>query len=229
MKGQKSFLSRISDSIVQMPVWELTDQLRIADYAKITSRRPETYEDLRKTVETISAMAKIAEILLKEAALSHKQTMQPVEDELQFLYVEHEILSSAISKLRLAALARDANKESVRNELDRERKLLDGKEREIKIYPHKGTLIEELSKLPITNTLAGRTTLLSGMEADSLQRDENIKRHDLDVIISQLARLGRDQNGAILLVKLIDNALPFAEGFETHETLTSLKSEFDSL
>jgi hypothetical protein len=230
VKGQESFLSQIYDFIVQMPVWELTDHLGVTDYAKVTGRdRPETHEELRKTVEAISATAKIAEILLKEAELSHKQTIQPVEDELEILYVEHEILSSGISKLRLAAIAPGAGKESVRIELNEKQKLLDGKEREIRIYPHKNTLIEELSKLSITNSLAGRTTLLSGMQADSLERDENIKRHDLDVIISQLARLGRDETGDILLVKLIDNALPYAEGFEIHEKLRSLRSEFESL
>ena len=77
--------------------------------------------------------------------------------------------------------------------------------------------------------MAGRSTLLDGMRADNLQRDEGMQRHDLDLIITQLARLGHDQHGDVLLVKLIDNALPYAEGFAVHEKLTSLRNEFTLL
>jgi hypothetical protein len=226
VEGQHAFQSRIIDPVVQMPVWQITDRLGITDYAKVVGMNPATHEELRRSVEVLSSMAKVAEILLAEAELSNKQTIRPAEDELEVLHVEHDLLSSNISRLRREALAPGVDKESVRIQLSQETELLNEKEREIGVYPHKNTLIKELLRLPITSNLAGRTTLLYGMPAGSLQRDESIPQHDLDLIITQLARLGRDEHGNVLLIELINNALPYAEGFETHSTLISLKSEF---
>ena len=228
--GQDGFLSQIYDYLVQLPVWQITDRLGMTEYAKVIGRdKSETHEELRKTVEGLTYTAKIAEILLREAELSSKQTIRPAEDELEILYVEHDLLTSDIGRLRREVIAPGVDRESVQIKLDERTTLLSEKEREIRVYPHKNTLIEELSRLPITNSLAGRTALLSGMRADSLQRDEGIKRHDLDLIITQLARLGRDEDGNVLLVKLMNNAIPYAEGFEAKPTLISLQGEFESL
>jgi len=231
VKGQAEFLSRIYDSVVQMPVWEITDRLGMTEYAKVVGmdKRSATHEELRTTVELLSDMAKIAEILLSEAELSNKQTIRPAEDELAILSVEHDLLSSDISRLRREALAPGADKESVQIKIREKEALRNEKEREIGIYPHKNTLIDELLRLPITLSPAGRTALLSGLRTENLQRDEGMQRHDLDLIITQLARLGRDEQGNVLLVELINNALPYAEGFETHPRLRSLKNEFTLL
>ena len=121
------------------------------------------------------------------------------------------------------------NRESARIKLKEKRALLKEKDREIEVYPLKDTLIGELLRLSITNDLAGRTTLLGGMRADNLQRDGSRQRHDLDLMITQLARLGRDERGNDLLVRLIDNALPYAEGSEVHTNLTNLREEFTEL
>jgi hypothetical protein len=231
VKGQNAFLSRIYDNVIQMPVWEITDRLGITEYAKVVGmdKRSATHEELRATVEVLSDMAKIAKILLDEAELSNKQTIQPAEDELEILYIEHDLLSSDIGRLRREALAPGADKESVQIKINEKEILLGEKEREIGVYPHKDALIEELLRLPITNNLAGRTALLGGVRAENLQRDENMQRHDLDLIVTQLARLGRDEHGNVLLVTLIDNALPYAEGFEPHANLTNLKGGFTAL
>lgn len=229
VKGQNKFISQILNFVVQMPVWQITDRIEMTDYAKVVGRdKPETLEELRETVDGFASTAKMAEILLSEAELSHKQTITVPEGELEILYVEHKILSSGIASLRLEAITPGAEKEAVQIELSEKEALLNGLEREIGIYPHKATLIKELSRLPITATLGGRTSLLDGMRADSLRRDEGMQRHDLDLIVTQLARLGRDEHGDILLVKLMENALGYASGYEAHANLTNLMNEFTS-
>ena len=230
-EGQNTFHSQIYDAVVQMPVWEVTDQLGITEYAQVVGmdKRSETHEELRATVNTLSAVAEIAGILLSESDLSDKQTIRPAEDELEILVVERGLLSSAIDRLLRDATAPGPDRESARIKLKEKKALLKEKDREIEVYPNKDILIGELLRLAITNDLAGRTTLLGGMRADNLQRDGSRQRHDLDLIITQLARLGRDEHGNVLLVRLIDNALPYAEGSEVHTNLTDLRDEFTAL
>ena len=154
---------------------------------------------------------------------------KPAEDELEILVVERGLLSSAIDRLLRDATAPGPDRESARFKLKEKKALLKEKDREIEVYLNKDILIGELLRLSITNDLAGRTTLLGGMRADNLQRDGSRQRHDLDLIITQLARLGRDEHGNVLLVRLIDNALPYAEGSEVHTNLTDLRGEFSAL
>jgi len=231
VEGQNAFHSQIYDAVVQMPVWEVTDELGITEYAQVVGmdKKSETHEELRATVETLSAVAKVAGILLSEADLSDKQTILPAEDELEILVVERGLLSSAIDRLLRDAATPGPDRESARIKLKERKALLKEKDREIEVYPNKETLIGELLRLSITDDLAGRTTLLGGIRADSLQRDGGIQRHDLDLIITQLARLGRDEHGNVLLVRLIDNALPYAKGSEVHTNLTNLRDEFTTL
>jgi hypothetical protein len=93
----------------------------------------------------------------------------------------------------------------------------------------KRELIDELFKLPVTSTAGGRTSLLDGIPgADALSRDMNNARVDLDRIITQMARLGRMVNGELPLVRLIDNALPHARGFEGEETLEEFQNQLRS-
>lgn len=166
---------------------------------------------------------------MSEAELSGKQTILPAKSELEILVVERELLSSAIGKLLRDATVPGPDRESARIKLKERKVLLKEKDREIEVYSNKNALIGELLRLSITDDLAGRTTLLDGMRADNLQRDGGRQRHDLDLIITQLARLGRDEHGNVLLVRLIDNALPYAEGYEVHANLANLRGEFTAL
>ena len=231
VEGQNTFHSQIYDWVVQIPVWEVTDGLEMKDYAKVVGmdERPATHEELRAAVETLSTRAEIAGILLSEAELSGKQTILPAKSELEILVVERELLSSAIGKLLRDATVPGPDRESARIKLKERKVLLKEKDREIEVYSNKNALIGELLRLSITDDLAGRTTLLDGMRADNLQRDGGRQRHDLDLIITQLARLGRDEHGNVLLVRLIDNALPYAEGYEVHANLANLRGEFTAL
>jgi CheY-like chemotaxis protein len=88
----------------------------------------------------------------------------------------------------------------------------------------KGRLIDELSKLSISETPNGRTSLLDGIPgSNTLSRDMNIARLDLEQIITQLAKRGRMANGELSLVKLIDNAIPYAKEFEGEDKLEAIK------
>jgi CheY-like chemotaxis protein len=88
----------------------------------------------------------------------------------------------------------------------------------------KGGLIDELSKLSISDTPHGRTSLLDGIPgSNTLSRDMNIARLDLEQIITQLAKRGRMTNGELSLVKLIDNAIPYAKEFEIEGKLKAIK------
>ena len=90
----------------------------------------------------------------------------------------------------------------------------------------KAELIDELSKLAVTESYSGRTSLLDGIPgADTLNRDANIKRLDLNLIVTQLAKLGRLANGQMPVAKLIDNALPYASGFEGEGKLRAIQRQ----
>jgi hypothetical protein len=97
------------------------------------------------------------------------------------------------------------------------------------IDPLKGSkdqLIDELSKLAVTNTDHGRTSLLDGIPgADTFARDAGIKRLDLDLIVTQLAQRGRLADGQMPVAKLIDNALPYARGFEGEGKLRAIQKQ----
>ena len=90
----------------------------------------------------------------------------------------------------------------------------------------KGQVIDELSKLAVTESSLGRTSLLDGIPgADTLNRNENIRRLDLDLIVTQLAQRGRLADGQIVVAKLIDNALPYASGFEIEGKLRAIQQQ----
>ena len=221
---------RIANSIVQLPLWQLTDRLELTDYAKIIGRdRSASLEELRATVEALTFQAKMSQTLLREAELAAKQTIRPPENELEVLGVEYELLSSDITRLKRATLVPATNTESVRSELSQKSALLEQRERAIRIHSYKKTLIDQVSLLAVTNTFDGRSALLSGMHADNLNRSENSKQLDLDRIFDQLTRLGRDEHGQNLLLIFLNNARNFANGFEVHSHLTDLMRELESI
>lgn len=221
---------RIYNSLVQLPLWQLTDRLELTDYAKIIGKdRSASLEELRATVEALTYQAKISQTLLREAELAAKQTIRPPENELEILGVEYELLSSDITRLKHATLVPATNTESVRSELSQKSALLEQRERAIRIHSHKQTLIDQVSLLDVTNTYDGRTALLGGMQADSLSRSENSRKLDLDLIFNQLTRLGRDEHSQNLLLIFLNNALNYAQGFEVHSHLADLMRELESL
>ncbi len=92
----------------------------------------------------------------------------------------------------------------------------------------KGQLVDDLSKLAVTESSLGRTSLLDGIPgADSLNRDENIRRLDLDLIVTQLAQRGRLASGQMAVAKLIDNALPYASGYEIEGKLRGIQQQLE--
>ena len=89
-------------------------------------------------------------------------------------------------------------------------------------------LIDELSKLAVTDSSLGRSSLLDGIPgADSLNRDENIRRLDLYLIVTQLGQRGRLASGQMAITKLIDNALPYASGYEIEEKLRAIRQQLE--
>lgn len=92
----------------------------------------------------------------------------------------------------------------------------------------KGQLVDELSKLAVTDSSLGRSSLLDGIPgADSLNRDESIRRLDLDLIVTQLAQRGRLAGGQMAIAKLIDNALPYASGYEIEDKLRAMQQQLE--
>jgi hypothetical protein len=221
---------QIYNYLIQLPLWQLTDRLELTDYARIIGKdRSASLEELRATVEALTYQAKISQTLLREAELAAKQTIRPPENELEILGVEYELLSSDITRLKRATLVPATNTESVRSELSQKSALLEQRERAIRIHSYKETLIDQVSVLSVTNTYTGRTALLSGIQADNLNRSETSKQLDLDLIFDQLTRLGRDEHGQNLLLIFLNNAQNYAKGFEAHSYLTNLMRELESL
>ena len=90
----------------------------------------------------------------------------------------------------------------------------------------KGPVVDELSKLAVTESSLGRTSLLDGIPgADTLNRNESIRRLDLDLIVTQLAQRGRLAGGQMVVAKLIDNALPYASGYEIEGKLRAIQQQ----
>lgn len=217
--------SKIAESVVQMPLWQLTDHLKLAEYAQIVGKKEfATRQELRQSVEVLANFAMLAENLLREAELAHKQTIKAPDGELEILFCEHDLLSAEMSRLRRAAIGQGGDTDSVRRLRERTL-LLKDLEREILTVQRKDSLIDDLLSLPVTGTYSGRTHLLNGIHAESLQRSEGMSRHDLDLIVTQLAQLGRDEGGEILLIRMIGNAMRYAEGFEVHSRLVALRDE----
>jgi len=229
-KGPGEAVFRIYNSLVQLALWQLTDRLELTDYAKIIGKdRSESLEELRATVEVLTYQAKMSQALLREAELAAKQTIRPPENELEILGVEYELLSSDVTRLKRATLVPATNTEPVRAELSQKSALLEQMERAIRIHSYKETLIDQISLLSVTNTYIGRSALLSGIQADNLNRSEASKQLDLDLIFDQLTRHERDEHGRNLLLIFLNNALNYAEGFEVHSHLTDIMTELESL
>ena len=85
-------------------------------------------------------------------------------------------------------------------------------------------LIEALLKIPKIQSFDGRTGLLDGIPSkDSLRRDQNIIRNDLEQIIDQLDRLGPLTTGKWPLLQLIENALPDVAGYTVGDDLKTMQ------
>ena len=90
--------------------------------------------------------------------------------------------------------------------------------------------MKDLLLLSVTDSFSGRTSLLTGIPNNkALPRDESTPMLDLFQIVNALAKLGWTANQELLLVKLIENALPYAKGFEVELSLEKLKQEIIAL
>jgi hypothetical protein len=58
-----------------------------------------------------------------------------------------------------------------------------------------------------------------------MNRSPSIRRLDLDLVITQLAQRGRLASGEMAVVRLIDNALPYAVGYESEEKLRAIQQQ----
>jgi hypothetical protein len=146
-----------------------------------------------------------------------------------------ELLQWAIAKNRIDALLKQAREDNPGNLKLREfdeliKQKLQGQplptEQPNPLEEHKEELIRLLSKLPISATFQSRTSLLDGIPgADTVARDENSKRRDLNAMLTNLAGRGRLSTGEWPVVKLIANALPDAEGFEVEGELKAIQEK----
>jgi len=84
-------------------------------------------------------------------------------------------------------------------------------------------LVAVLNNIPVTSSYSGRNALLAGIPGN-LNRNADNAFADLSGIIDQLDKLGRLQTGQWSLLVLIDNALPFVQGYqEPTATLQSVR------
>jgi hypothetical protein len=86
-------------------------------------------------------------------------------------------------------------------------------------------LIDLLAKVLITQSALGRGVLLQGVPGSAeFGRDPGNMQLDLTLIIDQVVGLGQLDSGALPLVTLIQNTLPFAApGTRTHAELESMR------
>ena len=84
-------------------------------------------------------------------------------------------------------------------------------------------LIEALSEMPEADSFQARSSLLTGLPwTSTLMRDSN-PMVDVRLLVDQLSNLGQLKSGAWPLLLLIDNAIAYAEGSATEETLRHLR------
>ena len=68
--------------------------------------------------------------------------------------------------------------------------------------------VNALLRVSVTTTFAGRSSLLQDLPNVSLNRDQNMDRLDLNLIVNQFVELGRDRRtGVRPLIVIADNAL----------------------
>ena len=85
-------------------------------------------------------------------------------------------------------------------------------------------LISGLLTLSHLLEFGGRTNLLAGLPGTAtFTRDEGSARNDLTGIVAQLQARGRLSSGEWPLLKLVDNALDFAEGYESGDRLAKVR------
>lgn len=97
-------------------------------------------------------------------------------------------------------------------------------------YETLAELVKLLSKISVTSSYDGRTSLLYGIPSvTGLKRKENNILEDLTLIVNQLWEMGTLASGAIPHLRLIENAKPYIEGFRLSEELEILKEKIRSI
>jgi hypothetical protein len=92
--------------------------------------------------------------------------------------------------------------------------------------PQRQQLVDAVLLIPASDTYDGRSAFLLGLPA-SPSRIPNNARADLDTIFAQLDGLGRLDSGQWPLLLVIDNILPYAQGFEVHGIISQVKQSLE--
>ena len=89
------------------------------------------------------------------------------------------------------------------------------------------TLVDAVLRLPVSDSFEGRSAFLLGLPA-SLNRNPTNARADLDTIFAQLDALGRLNSGQWPLLLVIENILPYAQGWgEVHGAINKVKKSLE--
>ncbi len=89
-------------------------------------------------------------------------------------------------------------------------------------------LVEALLSLPETATFDGRRLLLTGLPWTATLQRSSTRVPDLHLLVDQLSSLGQLKSGTWPLLLLMDNAIAYAEGTTSEETLRDLRKQLAS-
>ncbi len=87
-------------------------------------------------------------------------------------------------------------------------------------------LVAAVLSIPISQTFEGRSTYLLGLPGQP-GRIPNDAQADLNTIFDQLDGLGKLGSGQRPLLLVIDNILPYAQGYAVHDIICNLKQTLE--
>lgn len=92
-------------------------------------------------------------------------------------------------------------------------------------------LISVVSRLPVSQTFNGRSSLLYGIpDTHTMNRDANLLQHDIDLITRQLAERSPLANGNLPLIEFLSNAILYASGtVDIEQTLKTIQQKLESV
>ncbi len=92
--------------------------------------------------------------------------------------------------------------------------------------PLRQQLVDAVLLIPASDTYDGRSAFLLGLPAPP-SRNPNNARADLDTIFAQLDGLGRLDSGQWPLLLVIDNILPYPQGYAVHGVISNVKQALE--
>ena len=87
-------------------------------------------------------------------------------------------------------------------------------------------LVAAVLQIPLSDGYDGRSAYLLGLPAPP-SRNPNDARADLNTIFSQLDGLGKLVSGQWPLLLVIDNILPYAQGYDLHRVISNIKQTLE--